>query len=229
MKYQTMGVLAMLALIVPACGPSSRPSSVSRGLDDYIRLARSAGVEGGEEDGSVWSDRAGYGDAFRDVKARRPADIVTVQVLESTSAVSEASTETAKSSSVDKQYTSLAGLEGLIAELPNLVDISQSSQFSGDASTSRRSVLSTTLTARVVEVFPNGNLLIEGNRELVVNGERQIVTLRGVVRPTDVSMDNIVLSSRIAEMELEVSGRGLISDAQNPGVLYRILSGIWPF
>jgi flagellar L-ring protein FlgH len=229
MNHQAVGILAILALIVPACGPSSRPSTVSRGLDDYVRLARSVGADAAEEEGSVWTDRAGYGDAFRDVKARRPADILTIQVLESTSAISEASTETAKSSNVDKQYGSLAGLEGRIAELANLVDISQSSQFSGDASTSRRSVLSTTITTRVVEVFPNRNLLIEGNREVVINGERQIVTLRGVVRPADVTVDNTVLSSRIAEMELEVTGRGLVSDAQKPGVLYRILSGIWPF
>ena len=98
-----------------------------------------------------------------------------------------------------------------------------------DAATSRRSTVSTSLTARVVEVFPNRNLLIEANREVLVNGERQLVTLRGVVRPTDISADNVVLSTRIAEMELEVDGRGLVADAQKPGWLFKVLNGIWPF
>ncbi len=221
--------LVAAAMLAAACGPSNREASVNRGLEDYVRLARGLEVDQGEEDGSVWTGQAGYADAFRDVKARRIADLVTIQVLESTSAVSEASTESAKSSSVDKKYGSLAGLERRIAELPNLISTEQNSEFSGDAATSRKTVLSTTLSARVVEVFPNRNMLIEGNREVLVNGERQIVTLRGVIRPGDIGPENTVLSSRIAEMELQVTGRGIVSDAQKPGVLFKILSGIWPF
>jgi flagellar L-ring protein FlgH len=222
------GVLG-LATLMFACGPANRQSSVRSGLDEYARQARAIPLEGGESDGSIWTDQAGYSDAFRDVKARRVADIVTVEVLESTSAVSEASTESARTTSIDKQYGSVAGLEKRITELPNLIGIDQSSEFAGDASTSRRSVLSTTITTRIVEVFPNRNMLIEGNREVLINGERQMVTLRGVIRPNDISSSNTIVSARIAEMELEVSGRGIVSDAQRPGLLYKILTGVWPF
>lgn len=231
-RLDGLTLLVLIVLVVSggiACGPAKRQDAVNRGLEDYVRLARNVSVDQGEDDGSVWTTQSGYADAFRDVKARRIADIVTIQVLESTSAVSEASTESAKSSTVDKQFPGLAGLEGRIAELPNLISAEQNSQFSGDGSTSRRSVLSTTLSARIVEVFPNRNMLIEGNREVLVNGERQIVSLRGVIRPGDIGPENTVISSRIAEMELEVTGRGIVSDAQKPGVLYRILSGMWPF
>lgn len=229
MKKGFLSVSVVLVLGLSGCGPSSRQSSVSRGLDEYARLARSIETPDGNRSGSIWTDQAGYADAFRDVKARRAGDIVTIEVVESTSAVSEATTDSSKSSSIDASVGNLFGLEKKISELPNLVSADRSADFSGDATTSRKSVVSTTLTARVTEVFPNRNLLIEGNREILLNGERQIVTLRGVVRPSDISPSNTILSARIAEMELGVTGRGLVSDAQKPGVLFRILSGFWPF
>lgn len=214
---------------VAACGPEKRQSQVERGLAEYVKTARSLQVEDGTEDGSLWTSDAGWGDAFRDVKARRLGDLVTVRVLEATSAVHEATTESSRTSEMSHTIDNLGGLEKKVAELTNLLGADRSSTFTGDAATSRRSTLSTTLTARVVEVFPNRNLLIEANREVLINGERQIVTLRGVVRPADISNDNTVLSTRIAEMELEVTGRGLVARAQEPGILFKILNGIWPF
>jgi flagellar L-ring protein precursor FlgH len=229
MNKGIFAVSMIFVLGLSACGPSSRQNSVSRGLDEYARLARSIETPDGNRSGSIWTEQAGYADAFRDVKARRAGDIVTIEVIESTSAVSEATTDSSKSSSISASAANLFGLEKKVGELPNLVNTDSSADFSGDASTTRKSVVSTTLTARVTEVFPNRNLLIEGNRELLLNGERQIVTLRGVVRPSDISPSNTILSARIAEMELAVTGRGLVSDAQKPGVLFRILSGFWPF
>lgn len=224
-------ILLRLSLLacVSACGPATQESTVRRGLEDYVRQAGSLKVEDGQQSGSVWTDQAGYSDAFRDVKARRAGDIVTVQVIESTSASSEATTASSKSRSIESQVPNLLGLEKKIAELPSLISGTGSSEFTGDASTSRKSVLSTTLTARVLQVFPNRNLLIEGNREVLINGERQLVVMRGVIRPNDISPANTILSSRVAEMELQVTGRGLVSDAQKPGILYKILTGIWPF
>jgi flagellar L-ring protein precursor FlgH len=202
---------------------------VERGLDEYVKVARTLERDNDDSSGSLWNDRSGYSDAYRDVKAKGIADIVTIQVIESTSAISEAGTDLARSSEITANLTNFAGLEKKVSELPNLFDVDSASKFAGEGSTSRRSVLSTTLTARVVEVFPNRNLLLQGSRELLVNGERQIVTLRGIVRPEDISDGNIVLSSRIAEMQLDVTGKGIVSEAQKPGVLYRVLSGMWPF
>jgi len=228
MKHIIASVLLM-GWIVSACGPSTQVEVVEKGLEDYLRLARSIESEKDDSSGSLWTERAGYSDVYRDVKAKSVSDIVTIEVLESTSAISEASTDTARSADFQAKFTNFAGLEKKVSELPNLFGIESGGKFSGEGSTTRRSVLSTTLTARVVEVFPNRNLLLEGTREMLVNGERQVVTLRGIVRPEDISADNVVLSSRIAEMQLEVAGKGVVSQAQTPGVLYRILTGIWPF
>ena len=211
-----------------SCTGSTKSGTVQNGLEDYAKLARGVKVEDGQSNGSLWSSQAGYADAFRDVKARRVADLVTIQVLESTSALSEASTETVRDSSVDVNIPNLFGLEWRVAELPNLVDASSSADYTGDASTTRRSVVQTNVTAQVVEVFPNGNLLLQGDRELLVNGERQIVTFRGVARPNDISPQNVIPSTRIAEMEFEIAGKGIVSKTQEPGLIYKVLAGMWP-
>ena len=100
-----------------SCSTSTKSGTVQNGLENYAKMARSVQVEDGQSDGSLWSSQAGYADAFRDVKARRVADLVTIQVLESTSAVSEASTETVRDSSVDVNIPNLFGLEGRVAAL----------------------------------------------------------------------------------------------------------------
>ena len=224
--------LLLVSLIFPltlmSCGKSAKQGAVQSGLDDYVRMARGLEAKDGQDDGSLWSDQAGYADTFRDVKARRVADLVTIQVIESTSAVSEASTETLRESDVGVAIPNLFGLEDRVWELPNLVNASTNAEYTGDASTTRRSVVQTSVTAQVVEVFPNGNLLLRGDRELQVNGERQIVTFRGVARPTDISSQNVILSTRIAEMEFEISGEGIVSKTQEPGLIYKLLAGVWP-
>lgn len=220
------GSIAFLAL---ACGSAKKPAPLS-GLEEYVRQARTMPVDNRENQGSLWTETSSLSDAFRDVKARRVADIVTIKVVEATEAIAEATTESVKQTDAQAGAGSLFGAERHITELPSLISGSSSAQFSGDASTTRSSVLQTTITARIAEVFPNGNLLLEGNREIMINGERQIVTIRGVVRPQDVSPSNLVFSNSIAELEVEVKGRGIVSDAQKPGILYRILTGSWgPF
>lgn len=225
-----ISLLSITALATAACGESAKtPGPVRGGLSQYVEQARNLPSDDRQDTGSLWSDRSQRSDVFRDVKAYQVADIVTIAVRESTSAVSQATTDSAKSSDFDSGADGLFGLEKRISELPGLLDASRESNFQGTASTTRSNSLFTSVTARVVEVLPNGNLLLEGNREVVINGERQIVVVRGVIRPSDISPQNIVASTSLAEMEISVEGRGIVAQAQKPGILYKILSGFWPF
>ena len=79
------------------------------------------------------------------------------------------------------------------------------------------------ISARVVEVFPNGDLAIEGTKEVTINGERQILTIRGLVRSRDVTPGNVVLSTAIANMEVEFDGKGMVADANKPGWFFKIV------
>ena len=211
------------------CGGSAKKAGSGDTLSDYVRQARSLPRDDRRAEGSLWSETSTLAGGFRDLRASRLADIVTIQVLEETSALAEASTESSKSENLDSKFPNLYGLEKGVSELPNLLGGSRTREFSGEGSTTRRSVLRTSIAARVVEVFPNASLLLEGNREIEINDEKQMVIVRGVARPQDISPNNAILSTKLAELEIQVLGRGTVSEAQKPGVLYRVLSGVWPF
>ncbi|HDG98416.1 MAG TPA: flagellar basal body L-ring protein FlgH, partial [Desulfobacterales bacterium] len=106
---------------------------------------------------------------------------------------------------------------------------SMSNSFDGSGSTSRDETMTASITARVVEVLPNGNLYIRGTRQIKVNNEVQYITLSGLIRPYDISPDNTVLSSYIADAKIEYTGKGAVSDKQRPGWLMRLLDYVWPF
>jgi flagellar L-ring protein precursor FlgH len=86
------------------------------------------------------------------------------------------------------------------------------------------------MAARVTQVLPNGNLVVEASKEVQVNSEKQAVTLRGLVRPADLSPGNVIRSDRIAYLEVRVNGKGVVGDAvRRPFFLYRLLMGLLPF
>jgi flagellar L-ring protein precursor FlgH len=89
--------------------------------------------------------------------------------------------------------------------------------------------MTTKMTATVTNVLPNGNLMIQGMREVVLNDEQQIIVLTGIVRPQDVSQDNTVLSTYIANARIEYTGSGVVTERQSPGWADRILTTVWPF
>jgi flagellar L-ring protein precursor FlgH len=103
-------------------------------------------------------------------------------------------------------------------------------QLAGQGTTSRTTTLNTTLTARVVYVLPNGGLVVEASKDMLINSEHQTITVRGVVRPADIDATNSVQSSRLGEMEIKVNGKGVVGDAiRRPFILYRLLLGLLPF
>ena len=111
----------------------------------------------------------------------------------------------------------------------NMLKGSFSNSFSGTGATSRGDRMTASITARVIDVKPNGNLLIEGSREIRVNAETQIIILSGLIRPTDISPDNTILSSYIGDARIEYVGTGALSDKQRPGWLSRAADFVWPF
>ena len=198
-------------------------------LKDYIDEAKKQQPEDGRGEGSLWSNNSYRSDLFRDPKARYINDVVTIKVSESTQALASADAKNSRATEATAGFDKLFGFENKIKELPTMVSGKANSSFEGKGSTSRETTLETTLTARVVDVLPNGYLVIQGMREIRVNNENQSVYLTGVVRPTDISSGNVVLSSAVAQMSVRVQGRGVVSQPLKPGWLYRILNGVLPF
>jgi flagellar L-ring protein precursor FlgH len=183
--------------------------------------------------GSLWTNR--QGSLFVDLKARQIGDIVTVAIYEEASASKEAQTSTGRSSNMSAGIGGFFGLEGKLAGLNKYIDPSElvsadyENDFSGTGSTSRKEDLVATLTTRVVEVFANGNLRIEGGKTVRVNNENQIIMLSGIVRSEDISPQNVVSSRYILDANIAYTGKGVLSDKQRPGWMTRILDNVWPF
>jgi flagellar L-ring protein precursor FlgH len=183
--------------------------------------------------GSIW--QASSNGVTEDFKARRRGDIITIVITETSSASKEAKTDTSRDSSVSASMPNFMGLEkvGLIknniGDLSKLIDAKAASSYAGAGSTSRQENLSATITARVINVLPNGNLQIEGRRNIRVNEEDQEIILEGTVRPRDIGQNNTINSIYVADAKISYTGRGLLSDRQSPGWLMNIVDKVWPF
>ncbi|HEY1239409.1 MAG TPA: flagellar basal body L-ring protein FlgH [Bryobacteraceae bacterium] len=200
-------------------------------LDRYVTeaVARSAQTSA-TTPGAIWSPGSALADGARDLRASQVDDILTILVVEKASAVASGTTKTARASSTANSVSALAGITRPTGPWANLAGTSGATQLSGDGTTSRDLVLSTTLTARVANVLPNGSMLVESTKDISINSERQTITVRGVARPADIGPDNTLRSDRLAELEVRVNGKGVVGDAiRRPFFLYRLLLGLLPF
>jgi flagellar L-ring protein precursor FlgH len=165
-----------------------------------------------------------------DSRARHLNDLVTVRVLESISASGTADSSVNKQGSAGVGIPGLFGLEKKLAKVAdpaNLTNAKHSTSFKGGGATTRASDLTATITGRVSEVLPNGDLVIEGVREIEINGERQIVVLSGVARVVDIGPGNVVLSTTMGQLSIKYFGRGLMKDSLSPGWLIRVLNKVF--
>lgn len=186
-------------------------------------------------DGSLWQDDAPLIDMFADQKARTVGDIVTIKITESSEATNKASTATDRSSSLSASVDAFFNAEKRFpADQPFFNPFAKiaggmESDFQGNGTTKRSGDLNAYITALVTQVLPNGNLVVTGSREVLINNENQIIQLSGVVRPRDINADNQVLSTYIADARISYSGTGVVNDRQKPGWLTTIVMKVWPF
>lgn len=185
--------------------------------------------------GSLWSEENARVLIGMDGIAKRVGDLITVRIIENAETEISADTTTDRTSEVGAGLTSLFGVEqGILSANPNLgtqigMEASGSSSYDGTGTTRRRGTLEAMLTCKVVDVLPNGNLVIWGWKQVRSNRETQYLVLTGQVRPRDIRIDNTVESSLLAEARIEYTGSGVISDKQGPGVGQRVIDWIWPF
>ncbi len=189
--------------------------------------------EKGREDGSLWSDSTNS--MFSDHKAKYVGDIVTVTISESASATKEATTTTGTKSDISAGMPNFFGLENgswitdKNIDLTNLIKANFANSFDGSGKTVRTDNLTASLTTQVIGRYPNGNLKIRGGKEVAVNNEIQILYITGIIRPVDITAANTVGSEKILNARISYTGKGVISDKQEPGWLTRAIDYVWPF
>jgi flagellar L-ring protein FlgH len=231
MQHRTQAVFSVvwIAILAAGCIAKQPKAADPTGLQEYVDNARKSHAETDSSTGSLWTSNGYRTNLFRDMKARFVDDVLTIRVLETTQAAASADHSSSKATSATAGFDNFMGLDKRIKELRNMVSGTSKSSFDGKGTTSRVANVATTLTARVTEVLPNGYLVVEGKREVRVNNENQMVYLTGVVRPEDISTNNVVLSSAVAQMSVRVQGKGSVSQPIKPGWLYKILTNILPF
>ncbi|HLH38156.1 MAG TPA: flagellar basal body L-ring protein FlgH [Bryobacteraceae bacterium] len=180
--------------------------------------------------GSLFIASGRLADSVRDVRAGVVDDIVTIVVSESLAAVASGATNSSRKSSAVSNINAAYGVLKAGARIANPLNISGDQELAGTGSTSRNMTLQTNISARVVDVLPNGNLVIEATREIAVNSEKQTITIHGMVRPADLTTNNVVTSNQVADLQVKVNGKGVVGDAiRRPHFLYRLLLGLLPF
>lgn len=188
-------------------------------------------------DGSIYHPSTSI-DLFRDVKAKRVGDLLTVVLAEKTDAKKSASTSTDKSNGIDLGNPTLLGsplsftsppfMPKRTMNLASSVDTSQ--KFSGQGDSAQSNSLTGDVTVTVVDVLSNGNMVVRGEKAIGINQGEEYIRVSGVVRPVDVTTDNTVLSTQLADASISYSGSGFVSDSNRMGWLARIFnSKWWPF
>ena len=231
MKVFHLVVVGAVIVSLSACSHMKKPPCLS---EDEFAVPVEESSEKVVSPGSLWTPSAKFVDMYSDARARRIGDIVVVQIVENSSANKEAKTEADREYSTDSSITDLLGLpldrsSVLGYGLTPSVSASSTSEFEGEGKTSRKGMISGTVSARVERILPSGNMVIRGKKQTRVNSEHQYIIISGIIRPDDISVNNTIQSTYIADMQLDYYGSGIVGDQQSKGFIARALDKVWPF
>lgn len=179
-------------------------------------------------EGSLWQDRS----MVADMRARHLNDLVTIRISESTSAISKADVGTTRDGSNSLSVPTLfarLGSEALGGGSTAAKTSATKNSYSGKGTTGRSAIFTTTVTARVVRVLGNGNLIFEGFRDIQLNNEQQRLYVAGLLDPNRLDNTNTVTSAQVAELRIGYGGQGVVDETLKPGYISRLLAYIWPF
>ena len=184
---------------------------------------------------SLWQEGRRENSLYRDERAWRPLDLITILVIESSEGSKEAETEIKGKSSVLASIESWLGIEASIKDrnsqmqFPDLIKANTTNDFKGEGETTRKGSLKGVISGMVVEVLPGDVLRIEGKKIIAVNQEEQIMVISGLVRPRDIDSNNQVDSAKIANLRIDYYGNGTVGEAQMGGWASRLIRILWPF
>ncbi len=229
-KLSNLLLLLCTCLLTMHAGGAPRPKahaseaagklgSQDLGLAQYLDRVRQASAAETRTPGSLWVESGRFTHLSTDVKAMHPHDLVSILVAESLSASTDGSVKNSRASNASSQVASLFGKLSAGNNLQALLNQASSSGLNAQGQSVTDSNLNTVVGGEIMDVLPNGVLVLQAERQVSFNQQTQTIRLRGLVRPEDVSPLNQVLSTSISDLELEVVGKGIINDytyRQNP-------------
>jgi flagellar L-ring protein precursor FlgH len=209
------GRLLLLILLVAAAGARAKQKTAppkNDALADYIR--RQTGTlppPGVGTMGSLWLDNGRMANLVADYKASRVGDLVTINISQNLSSTNTGNVATNRTLSASSGITALPG-HIKTSGVASLFSPNSTQTLTGKAQATSTTALATTLTGRVAALLPSGTLVVEAERQIVMNDQRETVIVRGLVRPGDLDATNTVTSNSVGNLEVEVKGKGVISE-----------------
>jgi flagellar L-ring protein precursor FlgH len=229
-------VCAVLAGPLPATSKAPKPQEAIKAtppetaLTAYIQRVRAQQAAEVRSPGSIWSTEGRLVRLGTDAKAVRLHDVVSIVVTESLAASTDGQVKNSRASNANSGLTGLIGKLKAGNALQNLIGMTASSGLTAQGQSTTNSSLATTFGAEVVDVLPNGMLVVQATRQLTFSQQTQLIRLRGLVRPEDVSAQNEVQSTAMTDLELEVTGKGIVNDSTyRPNPLVRLLERLLIF
>jgi flagellar L-ring protein precursor FlgH len=179
--------------------------------------------------GSLWVDNGRLANLVADYKASRVGDLVTINISQNLSSTNTGNVATARTYSASSGITALAGHIST-SGVANLFSPNAAQTLNGKSQASSTTALSTTLTGRVAAILPTGTLVVEAERQIMMNEQHETVIVRGLVRPGDLDATNTVASNSVGNLEVEVKGKGVVSEGtRQPNVVVRWIERIIGF
>ncbi len=224
-------VLLLCCLMGTSPGKTKKDAPLSpSSLQQFLQRVQGQPMAATKSMGSLWPLEGGLlTDLATDYKARRLNDLVIVRIVEQT--LAQASGDVTG----QRAFSSTSGITGLLGQASTLsvnplYNLNSNSNLKGTGTANSQSLLQTNVSGRVVAVLPNGYLVVECERQVSFNQQSQTIILRGVVRPGDIGSDNSVPSTSLSDLELELKGKGIVSDAtRQPNLFMRLLMKIANF
>lgn len=182
-------------------------------------------VERPLSEGSLWRDRS----VVSDLRASRLNDLVTIKITEATTAISKADVDTSRAGANNLNTGGLFGKLSALGVATDTRKTGTTNTYKGKGTTGRSATFTATITARVVKVLGNGNLIFEGYRDIQLNNETQRLYVAGMVDPARLDKDNSIVSSSVGELRVAYGGMGVVDETLKPGFISRLLNYVWPF
>ena len=211
------GALALNGCVAPAPKPND---------PYYSPVLPRTPLPAAQNNGAIY--QPGFGNnLYDDRKAYRVGDIITIELAESTSASKKANTQSGKNNKMELEPVTLGGVPVTAGAYDLSASIGQSSAFKGQAKADQSNSLQGNISVSVIKVLPNGNLLVRGEKWIMLNNGNEYIRITGLVRPEDVSSENSVSSQRVANARIHYGGTGDLANTQEQGWLTSFFNGPW--
>jgi len=216
LAFPLLGTAFLLCLAAAAEAKTTKKTNPADLRSDYLARIQESDIQAPKRTlGSLWSPESQLGDFSSDFKARKLNDTLVIVVSVNTTAAQTGDVNSSRAFQTSSAITGLAGALKTTGVNP-LFNANSSTSLKGSGATDSSTTFQTSLTAQVIAVLPSGNLVVEAQRKIFMNNQHEDITVRGVVRPDDISSANTVSSSALSNLEIEMKGKGIISDSTRP-------------